>query len=231
MERVMNSVKETNERIRSFSWRGIIIKILKVFMVSATVVLFLFLTLQLVRLGYVEGYKSGQKETVEYYESILDELTAELEKMGQNPVVVTRIVEKEPQKLPEQTNYYDVSWGGPQLWEAVNKRRKEFGVNPLENRSELCTIASIRLNELLELGKLDNHEGFSNLQERRPDLEWVFEKYSTLAEFLAFGGKTPEETVSLWENTLGHKKLLTGGEYVWGCIYAQNTFAVAITAF
>ncbi len=98
-------------------------------------------------------------------------------------------------------------------------------------RDELCTISSIRLNELLELEKLDAHEGFTNLEERRPDLAWIFEKYSTIAEFLAQGGDTPQETVSLWENTLGHKKLLTGGEYVWGCIYAQNSFAVAITAF
>jgi len=124
-----------------------------------------------------------------------------------------------------------VSWGGPELWAAVNKRRTELGVNPLSQKDELCTIASIRLNELLDLGKLDGHVGFSNLEERRADLKWIFDKYSNMAEFLAVGGKTPEETVSLWENTLGHKKLLTGGEYVWGCIYAQNTFAVAITAF
>lgn len=123
------------------------------------------------------------------------------------------------------------SWGGPELWEAVNKRRVELGVNPLQLRTELCTIASIRLNELLELGKLDGHEGFTNLQERRPDLKWIFERYSTLAEFLALGGESPQETVALWENTLGHSKLLTGGEYVWGCIYAQNSFAVAITAY
>jgi hypothetical protein len=45
------------------------------------------------------------------------------------------------------------------------------------------------------------------------------------------GGKTPEETVAMWENTLGHKQLLTAGEYVWGCIYAQNTFSVAIAAY
>lgn len=104
-------------------------------------------------------------------------------------------------------------------------------MNPLSQRDELCTIASIRLNELLELGKLDGHEGFSNLAERRPDMKWIFDKYSNVAEFLAVGGKSPQDTISLWENTLGHKKLLTGGEYVWGCIYAQYTFAVAIAAF
>ncbi|OGM14037.1 hypothetical protein A3D84_02925 [Candidatus Woesebacteria bacterium RIFCSPHIGHO2_02_FULL_42_20] len=122
------------------------------------------------------------------------------------------------------------TWGGPDLWEAVNKRRKDFGVNELASKSELCTIASIRLNELLELGKLDGHEGFSDMPERRPDLKWIYDKYN-LSEFLVSGAQSASEAVSLWENTLGHKKLLNGGEYVWGCIYAQNGFGVAITAY
>lgn len=127
--------------------------------------------------------------------------------------------------------YKDVNWGGPELWESVNNRRVQNGVNPLSTRSELCTIASIRLNELLEIGKLDAHEGFSNLTERREDLQWIFDKYANVTEFLAYGGETAEETVDLWENTLGHSKLVTGGEYVWGCTYAQNSFAVAISAY
>lgn len=122
------------------------------------------------------------------------------------------------------------AWGGPDLWEEVNKRRTELGVAPLSTKSELCTIASIRLNELLDLNTLDGHEGFSNMSERREDLKWIFEKYN-LTEFLVAGADSPTDAVSLWENTLGHKKLLTGGEYVWGCIYAQNSFGVAITAF
>lgn len=121
-------------------------------------------------------------------------------------------------------------WNGPELWEAVNRRRIELGVNPLSQKDELCTVASIRLNQLLELGKLDGHEGFSKIPEERADLKWIYDKYN-LSEFLVSGAKSPEDAVSLWENTLGHKKLLTGGEYVWGCIYAQNTFAVAIAAY
>lgn len=121
------------------------------------------------------------------------------------------------------------AWGGPQLWEAVNKRRVELGVNPLKQKEELCTIASIRLNQLLDLGKLDGHAGFVPVLERS-DLKWISEKYN-ISEFLAQGYMTPEETVKAWENTLGHKALLSGGEYVWGCVYAQNAFAVAIAAY
>lgn len=167
--------------------------------------------------GLVQGYNLGQTDAE-----------------GQDTALPTATATPTLTPTPPVQNIISpasVNWGGPELWEAVNKRRKEFGVNPLSQRDELCTIASIRLNELLELGKLDGHEGFSNMSETRPDLKWVFDKYSSIAEFLAQGGQSPQETISLWENTLGHRKLLTGGEYVWGCIYAQNTFAVAITAF
>jgi len=121
------------------------------------------------------------------------------------------------------------TWGGPQLWEAVNKRRVEMGVNPLKQRDELCTIAAIRLNQVLSLGSLDGHSGFEPTL-KRDDLKWISEKYN-ISEFLISGYSTPQDSVFAWENTLGHKKLLSGGEYVWGCIYAQNQFGVAIAAY
>lgn len=121
------------------------------------------------------------------------------------------------------------TWGGPELWLAVNKSRQEHGVNPLKKEDGLCTIAAIRLNQILEKNKLDNHEGFvPTLQ--RDDLKWISEKYN-VSEFLISGFPTPEEAVKGWLNTLGHAKLLTGGEYNLGCVYAQNTFGVAIAAY
>ncbi|OGD81381.1 hypothetical protein A2572_01100 [Candidatus Collierbacteria bacterium RIFOXYD1_FULL_40_9] len=130
---------------------------------------------------------------------------------------------------PKAASKPKVTWGGPELWEAVNKRRVEFGVNKLTRKDELCTIASIRLNQLLDLNKLDGHAGFKPVLDRS-DLKWISEKYN-ISEFLAQGYSSPEETVKGWENTLGHRGLLTGGEYVWGCVYAQNSFAVAISAY
>lgn len=130
---------------------------------------------------------------------------------------------------PTQKPSAKITWGGPDLWETVNKRRVEFGVGQLTRKDELCTIASIRLNQLLELRKLDGHAGFQPVLERS-DLKWIAEKYN-ISEYLATGYSSPQETVKGWENTLGHKSLLTGGEYVWGCIYAQNSYAVAITAY
>lgn len=175
-------------------------------------------------LGVAQGYRMAANDAQVSFDQAIRDYVSSI--AGNTPAVVSPTPSI---KIVRPTS--PPNWTGPELWEAVNKRRIEKGVNALSSRSELCTIASIRLNELLVLGTLDNHEGFSNMTDRRPDLKWIFEKYSTVAEFLALGGSTPQETVSMWENTLGHSKLLTGGEYVWGCIYAQNTFAVAIAAF
>ena len=171
--------------------------------------------------GYIKGYSFGKDSTESFYQKLItDKVSATTA-----PQATAR-----PPTAPVPKPQIKVTWGGPQLWEAVNKRRTELGVNPLSSREEICTIASIRLNQLLELGKLDGHEGFSRLPETRPDLKWIFEKYN-LSEFLVSGAESAQEAVSLWENTLGHKQLLSGGQYVWGCTYAQAGFGVAIAAY
>ncbi len=175
--------------------------------------------------GYLFGISYGFNEAVRQISERLSSEKPKASSFQPTPTITTpKQITPAPRKLTTP------SWGGPELWEEVNKRRVELGVNPLSTRNELCTIASIRLNELLLLGTLDGHEGFSNLPERRPDLKWIFEKY-TISEFLVAGAKSAKEAVSLWENTLGHKQLLSGGEYVWGCVYAQSGIGVAIAAY
>lgn len=180
--------------------------------------------------SYNYGYNVGASDTYTQAQKKLEEILAtnQLQVSSEQKIVENKTqVTSAPQK---QETYTPPSWSGPELWDAVNIKRVALGVNPLSSKSELCTIASIRLNELLELGKLDGHEGFSNLPDRREDLRWIFEKYN-ISEFLVSGAQSAEGAVSLWENTLGHKKLLDGGEYVWGCTYAQNGFGVAIAAY
>lgn len=192
--------------------------------------IFIFLMLPaLYIMGFSHGYKFGQFRTELVYSNVANGLATSIEII--NEPADSDSQPNTPTITTKSSLIKQVNWGGPDLWEAVNARRQEFGVNPLASSENLCTIASLRLNEQLELGKLDGHEGFGNLTERRPDLAWILEGYSTVAEFLLAGADSADEAVALWENTLGHKKLLTGGEFVWGCIYAQNSFAVAITAF
>src|SRR3990167_1332902 len=198
------------------------IKFVKIVSGSILIFAFILVTLTSFLAGYVKGYGFGKESAEIFYRKLIaDKVSATTA-----PQATTK-----PAGTFAPKPQAKITWGGPQLWDAVNKRRIELGVNPLSSREEICTIASIRLNQLLELGKLDGHEGFSNMPEKRPDLKWIFDKYSNIAEFLVSGAQSPEEAVSLWENTLAHKKLLTGGEYVWGCIYAQYGFGVAITAF
>lgn len=207
--------------------RGAFEIVIGVFYKIFSIFFFIFLALSIYisgfKLGEIFGFKKAQEEMLSLNKvtSVEDSQSyKEIPKITPAPLPVKTDVAKP--KIPD--------WTGPELWEAVNKARVENGVNPLKQADELCTIASIRLNELLELGKLDGHEGFSNLPERRSDLKWIFEKYN-ISEFLIVGATSPQDAVSSWLNTLGHKKLLTGGEYVWGCTYAQNSFGVAIAAY
>lgn len=186
-----------------------------------------FLIVSLIVLAYFIGFKSGELFGVNKVREELARLeenvsSKEIARQAPTPIIVKTSAPVAKPKIP--------NWTGPQLWEEVNKSRVEHGVNPLKQKDELCTIASIRLNELLELGKLDGHEGFSSLPDRRPDLKWIYEKY-TIAEFLIAGASSAKDAVNSWLDTLGHSKLLTGGEYVWGCTYAQNGFGVAIAAY
>lgn len=185
---------------------------------SLLILVFVVVTITSYIVGFIQGYRGGVTNTQEALSGALSNKVSSTSKPAATSAPTHYSVPANP------------TWGGPQLWDAVNKRRVELGVNPLSVRDELCTIASIRLNELLDLGKLDGHAGFSNMPTDRPDLKWIFDKYN-LSEFLVSGASTPQEAVSLWENTLGHKELLSGGQYVWGCIYAQNGFGVAIAAY
>lgn len=193
----------------------------KIFSGALLVIVFVVITLTALTVGYVKGYVIGWNAATSSYQKILSNKVSATNKPVSTSVPASS-------KLPATNS--KPSWGGPQLWEAVNKRRIQLGVNPLSVKDELCTIASIRLNQLLALGTLDGHVGFSKMSTDRPDLKWIFEKYN-LSEFLVSGATTPEEAVSMWENTLGHKELLSGGQYVWGCIYAQNGIGVAIAAY
>jgi uncharacterized protein YkwD len=198
-------------------------KIAKTLGVFVIITVCVVITLTAFIVGYVRGYGFGKNDTEVVFQKLL------ADKVSSTTSTTKPVSSANPTGKPA-AQPVKITWGGLQLWDAVNKRRTELGVNPLSTKEEVCTIASIRLNQLLELGKLDGHVGFSNLPEARPDLKWIFEKYN-LSEFLVSGATSAQEAVSLWENTLGHKELLTGGQYVWGCTYAQAGFGVAIAAY
>lgn len=116
---------------------------------------------------------------------------------------------------------------GVELFQAVNTARRAHGVGELSQKNELCTVASIRLNQQLELGKLDNHAGFNGVLDKYKDQL----PYNRIAENLADGYNSAVETVQAWEGSPGHAVLLKDGSFVWGCTAANHGFAVLIAAF
>lgn len=202
-------------------------KLAKVFTVLTLVICSLIAGASIFFVGYVRGYFTGQGVQLKSDQKYLSQFVSATSKPKsvspeKSPAPIIVYVTPAPQPV--------ISWGGPQLWDVVNKARVENGVNPLKVAENLCTIASIRLNELLQLGTLDGHAGFSAL-EQRSDIKPIFDSYSDVSEFLVSGATSPQNAVDLWFNTLGHKELITGGQYVWGCIYAQDGFGVAISAY
>lgn len=205
----------------------ILIRVAKIANGLIIAVIFTIVVLIVFVAGYVKGYKIGVTDITSKYENFL------ANKVSSTSIPVSTPTPPAPTPkivYVEQKSATQSTWGGPQLWDAVNAARVQHGVNPLKVADNLCTISSIRLNELLQLGTLDGHVGFSAL-EQRSDIKPIFDSYSTVSEFLVSGASSPQNAVDLWYNTLGHKELITGGQYVWGCIYAQNGFGVAITAF
>jgi uncharacterized protein YkwD len=128
-------------------------------------------------------------------------------------------------KQPTPIPYYT----GVELWEQVQKYRREHGVPELRQDTTLCTIASIRVNQLLDLRNLDNHDGFPPLIQKYQDSGQL--EHLNVAENILSGYKTATEAVSGWDSSLGHRALMQDGSFVWGCAAANYGFAVLIAAY
>lgn len=198
-------------------------KVAKFLSAAVLVIVAMVVILTAFWVGFSRGFIIGKNEQIAQDQKYMSQIASATTRPASTSQPTTKIVYVTPAPAAR------ITWGGPALWEAVNKRRVELGVNPLSVKDEICTLSSIRLNEILKLGTLDGHAGFSKLADRA-DLKPTFEKYN-LSEFLVSGATSPQEAVNLWENTLGHKELLSGGQYVWGCVYAQDGFGVAIAAY
>lgn len=180
--------------------------------------------------GFVLGYLFGMGQTLEVAQSREKELVRQFQEatdaLSQANITPTPAEKKAAvQPTPRQLK---PSYTGPELWEAVNTARVQHGVSPLSQKDILCTLAAIRLSQIRELGKLDGHDGFQPTYDKYKDNPTM---PNNVSEFLISGYPTPNQAVEAWLDTLGHKKLITGGEYTFGCVYAQDGFGVAITGY
>ena len=121
----------------------------------------------------------------------------------------------------------EFSYTGQDLWQAVQNYRRAHRLPEFQQSNELCTVASIRLNEQIELGRLDNHDGFSaqadEFFDKNPD-------WRNLNENLASGFDTAVQVVEWgWDQSLGHQALIKSLESPKACAAANYGFAVLIT--
>ena len=129
-----------------------------------------------------------------------------------------QITSSKPQESP---------FTGQELWDAVQNYRQSHALPLFQKSNELCTVASIRVNQLLELGKLDNHAGFTPLSEQffkdHPD-------WSAINENIAAGYQSGVQTVEWgWDQSLGHQALIQSREFPLACAAANYGFSVLVT--
>lgn len=116
---------------------------------------------------------------------------------------------------------------GQDLWQAVQNYRKAHSLPTFEQSNELCTVASIRVNELLQLGRLDNHDGF---QKRADEFFERNKGWTSINENIASGYDTAVQTVEWgWDQSLGHQALIQSREYPKACAAANSGFSVLVT--
>jgi uncharacterized protein YkwD len=171
--------------------------------------------------GLIEEYQSSFEET----EKVISELNSELMRIKMQ--LTPTEVRQEPAVAPAIQS--GASFTGEDLWQAVNKYRREHGVPELKLKGSLCELSSRRLGELLALGSLDNHEGFERYFENRQVTSLGI---TNVAENLASGYPGAWETVMGWDSSPGHKTfLLADGAYIWGCASANQGYAVLIGGY
>jgi uncharacterized protein YkwD len=119
------------------------------------------------------------------------------------------------------------SFTGADLWQAVQNYRQSHNLPLFQQANELCTVASIRLNELLTLGHLDNHDGF------KPRSEQFFKDnpgWTSINENIAEGYDTAVQTVEWgWDKSLGHQAVMQSRDFPKACTAANRSFSVLIT--
>lgn len=114
------------------------------------------------------------------------------------------------------------NYTGDGIFKIINEYRRGANVGELSLDPNLCYLASRRLGELLNLGKLDAHQGFIDFD---PANKF---KYERVGEDLAYGYPSARAVVEAWETSPGHNLVLRDPVNTLGCVAANAGFAVFI---
>lgn len=152
------------------------------------------------------------------------------ETRDENRMIITVLTFDSLQKpSTAKANTAPTYYTGVELWDQIQKYRKSKGVPEFRQDNTLCTLTSIRVNQLINLGKLDDHRGFEPLVDEYRSSGKI--EFGNLGENILMGYPTAAEAVKAWDSSLGHKALMIDGSYVWACASANHGFAVLIAAY
>jgi len=131
-----------------------------------------------------------------------------------------------PTKKPTHTTTTTGSAPSPSdgLTQEVNAYRSAHGKGSLHTDQLLCSVASKRVNELIQRGSLDSHEGFQKYTEQ------IKQQFNKWWETIFYGSKSisPRDVVTIyWNGSQGHKDALLS-DATHGCGFVDSGYAVYV---
>lgn len=122
--------------------------------------------------------------------------------------------------------YVDYKYTGEELFQAINSHREQKGLNILELDPKLCDNLVERYWAIKESGNA--HKGYE---------EWLKSegivddpKYGVIGEIYVVDVSTPQNAITWWSNSPGHRTTLEMQEMKYGCAYANDGAGVVIMA-
>jgi uncharacterized protein YkwD len=157
----------------------------------------------------------------------------------------TKVKQSTPQIEPQaQKTFTFPPITNKEVFDALNSYRDSHTVHKLTQDEDLCKYAEKRVQDLVKLGSLDNHEGFKKDFENYETLPQSIKDYKgeNIAENLAFqncknmttgDGFIAESGASIIEwcfdsSTAGHREAQLSRELNHACVRNQNGFFVVI---
>lgn len=120
----------------------------------------------------------------------------------------------------------DYKYTGQELFDAVNEYRTSIGSPALELDPILCNNL---VERYLDIKTPDN--GHKGLEEWQNDVRINAKlKYGIIGEMYIIDVSTPQNAITWWLGSPGHKSTLEMKEMVYGCAYASDGTGVVILA-
>jgi uncharacterized protein YkwD len=138
-----------------------------------------------------------------------------------SPVKITPIITLMPTLTPipaftpQSTNLSQNSGeeDADKIFNSVNNFRQNTGLSTLSKNSGLCNVAKLRANELLSLGHLDNHDGWSKYAQSLTE----FSSTGEVIEYTNFSADADYIVNSMWGKSASHSEIMSDPQWTDGC--------------